>query len=166
MRICFGVNDIPYHYLLHPQEKRVIRWRLGKKPWQALPGTMSTGDIAEVLEKRYHIFETFVKLNGDLIKEAVGEALRGRLENALMGAPDPDPGKLIPDMWLSRIEERFKEFLDRRELDGQVAGVPTQAAQKGVNMRLAHPYRKGNSPRPSFISSGQYQANARVWSSE
>jgi hypothetical protein len=152
--------------LLHPQERRVIRWRLGKKPWQAIPGTTTTGEVAEVLERRFHVFETFVKMHGDLIKEAVGEALRGRLENAMMGMPDNNPGKLVPDMWLSRIEERFKDFLDNREMDGRVPGVPTKAAQRGVNQRLAHPFRKGNPPRPSFISSGQYQNSVRVWASE
>jgi hypothetical protein len=141
MKIKFGVVDYPYGVHL----------------------STTTGEVADILERHYHIWQTFVKLHGDLIKEAVGEALRARLENTLMGAPDNNQDLVLPPAMLSKIEERFRTFLDNNEMNGQVPGVPTKASLAGVNHRLKHPYRKGNPPRPSFIDQGDYQLSAKVW---
>jgi len=42
-------------------------------------------------------------------------------------------------------------------------GIPTGAAEAGVNHRLLHPYAKDNPERPSFIDTGQYQADFKSW---
>ena len=62
----------------------------------------------------------------------------------------------------SEIETAFKLFLGQQEMNGVVPGVPTKAALKGVNHRMLHPYAK-RGPRSSFIDTGLYQANFKVW---
>ena len=102
----------------------------------------------------------------DTVIPALEDAMRVKLENLLLGAPVDIDAPLFNEGDLSAIEERFRRFIDDRELDGRVSGVPTQAALKGVNHRLKHPYAKSNPSRPSFLDTGLYQANARVWISE
>lgn len=63
----------------------------------------------------------------------------------------------------SKIEDRFKQMLSTRELDSLgFPGIPTAAAQRGVNHRFKHPYKK-RAARPSFIDTGTFQASAKAW---
>lgn len=164
VKLVLGVADVPYSQALSAQAARTMRWRLGKRPWQRLAGTQTTGDVAQILEARYAIMENFWEMHGEAIADSLAEVMRGNLENLMMGAPLPD--RLFAEGDLSRIEEMFREMLDRQELDGRVAGVPTDAARRGVNPRLMHPYAKDNPERPSFIASGLYQSSMRAWVEE
>ena len=139
MRLHLGVIDVPYS------------------------SRQTTGDVAEILEARYGIMEKFVELHQDDVAAAVDEAVRGKLENLLMGGPSGD--LLFAEGDLSEVEELFREMLDKEELNGVVPGVPTAASLKGVNHRLRRPYVK-RGPRPSFIDTGLYQASMRAWVEE
>lgn len=137
--LIFGVNDIPY---------------VG-------PGSVTTGDVAEILEARYGIMQFFFDNYQDEVVGALDEAMQGKLDNLLMGAPVPD--SLFQEDDLSGIEESFRKFLDAREMDGRIPGVPTAASLHGYSTRFSKPGAR-RAERPSFISSGQFQANfvARV----
>ena len=138
-KLVFGVNDVPY---------------VG-------PGSVTTGDVAEILEARYGIMQFFFDEHNADVVAALDDVMRDRLDNLLMGAPVPDT--LFQEGDLSEVEDAFRRFLDAKEMDGRVPGVPTQAALRGVSHRFSKPYAK-RPERPSFIDTGQYQANfvARV----
>jgi len=117
---------------------------------------MTTGDVAEILEDKYHVMGTFVEFHGQELADAAADSIGGQLENMLLGAPVSSNPFAEAE---SRIEALFRKFLDAKEMDNRVPGVPTQAALDGVNHRFKRPYRKKNPARPSFIDSGTYQAS-------
>lgn len=121
----------------------------------------TTGQVAEWLERKYHIFEHFWEMHGQKIADALAQSLADSIADIAMGAPVP--GNPLQAAGQD-IETMFRQFLSRQELDSLgYPGIPTLAAQKGVNHRLKHPYAKGNPPRPSFIDTGLYQASFKVW---
>jgi hypothetical protein len=149
-----GVIDLPYGYS-PPKAKKNSKSRLKAST------VLTTGDVAEILEAKYHPFEIFWQLKQKKIVKELENGLAGQLESILMGAPltvQPFDGAC------SKIEGMFKDFLTNREMERLgFPGVPTQAALDGVNKRLLHPYSKDNPRRPSFINTGQYQASAKAW---
>ncbi len=159
--LCLGVDDIPYARAMSAPQRRAARWRQGRPPWRGLGGLTTTGDVAEILERKYGIVSTFALLHGQDIIDGVEHAMQDKLENLLMGGPVSD--ELFSPGDLGSIEQAFRAFLDNRGMDGRASGVPTGAAERGVNPRLAHPYARGNPARPSFIASGLYQASFRAF---
>jgi len=121
------------------------------------PGT-STGDVAEILEKKYHIMEAFFQQHETEIVALLEASMADAFEDALRG------GAGVADMTAaeSGIETLFRFWLSRGGLDGLAPGVPTAAALRGVSHRRKHPYaRRG--PRPSFIDTGTYVAAFKAW---
>lgn len=154
MRILhLGVIDIPYVDKEKPAARRK-RLKAGKPP---APDELTTGDVAEILEDKYHVMEVFYEVHKDDVAKDLEESVAGALETIMMGGPsdiDPFGGAT------SKIDERFTDFLTNREMEKLgYEGVPTQAALEGVNHRLKHPYAKKNKRRPSFIDTGLYQAS-------
>lgn len=131
MNLALGVEDFPY--------------KDGK--------SVSTGDVAEILERRYHVMEAFADMHKDEIAQAISHALMGALENRMMGAPLPENPYAQAE---EDIKAAFRQFLDLEDMAGRFEGVPTEAALKGVNHRLK---KKRGIRRPSFIDTGQYQAS-------
>ena len=158
-KLVFGVNDVPYVTQMSAPEVRAFRWRHRKKPWQSIPSRTTTGDVAEILERRYHVMQTYYEVHQDDIVGELESVLQGKLESLLMGGPAPEA--LFASGDLSGVEEGFRRFLDQQEMDGRAPGVPTQAALRGVSHRFRHPYaRRG--PRPSFVDTGQYRLSFRA----
>ena len=62
----------------------------------------------------------------------------------------------------SKIENMFKKAISGKEFDSLIPGVPTEAAKRGVNHRLAHPYAK-RGPRPSFLDTSLYSSSFKSW---
>lgn len=147
-----GVADVPYGHTAPARGKRRAKKRAV---------TTTTGDVAEILEAKYHIMEHFYQMRMGAVASALEKSLKATLESLLLGGPPP----LSPfDEGTSKIEADFKDFLDRRLIERLgYPGIPTQAAKDGVNHRLLHPYAKGNTRRPSFIDTGLYQASFKAW---
>lgn len=144
-RLCLGVVDIPYQ----PTDGRE-------------KGLPSTGDVAEWLEKKYGVMESFVNLKEDEIAENLADSLADAMQDLILGAP-PGADPLLEGF--SNIEEDFRRYIETQQVEGQgLPGVPTQAAKDGVNHRLKHPYAKVNPRRPSFVDTGQYLGAFKVWS--
>lgn len=138
LTLHLGVVDLPYEY--------------GKE-------ARTTGDVAEILEAKYGVMETFYERHEEEITQAIENGLAGSLESILSGAP------IRNDLFASseaKIEQSFRKFLDTKEMDGLAPGVPTQAATRGVNHRLKRPYRRRSS-RPSFIDTGLYESSFKAW---
>lgn len=141
MRLHLGVLDVPY-----------------KQGSNSSPET--TGDVAEILENRYHPIEIFYEEHAQEIGDWLAEAMSDELEAVMNGAP-PSSDPLMAGT--QNIETRFRHFLSQKEMDSLgVPGVPTKAALAGVSHRFKHPYAK-RAPRPSFIDTGLYEASFRAW---
>jgi hypothetical protein len=117
----------------------------------------TVGDVAEILEAKYHIMATFFAKNATQIIPMIEVAMRDAFEEALNGGS----GVFNMSAAESGIETLFRAFISSQGLDG-TPGVPTRAALKGVSHRRQHPYvRRG--PRPSFIDTGTFVAAFKVW---
>jgi hypothetical protein len=120
---------------------------------------VTTGDVAGFLENRYHVMEIFYEINQEKIAASLADSVAGALESVLMGGPADSAAAFAAGT--SVIEAAFKDFLS---LDVMASlgypGVPTAAALAGVSPR----FKNGKGPpRPSFISSGLYEASFRAW---
>ncbi len=121
----------------------------------------TTGDVAEILESKYGVMQAFWDTHGQQTADDLVRNLNDYLGGLLSrNTPSQD----IFNGSMSRTQARFKKFLSSKQAERVgIPGTPTKAALKGVNHRLAHPYRKSNPRRPSFIDSGLYQASFRAW---
>jgi hypothetical protein len=157
MLLHLGVIDQPYAY-----ERQQVSSRTGKplKRGKRVSLSVSTGDVAEFLEAKYHPMEVFFEIHGSEIAADLEEGLAGALESLLMGAPaDASPFASAA----GKVEERFRKFLDTKEMETLgYPGVPTEAALRGVNHRMARPYQRRDA-RASFIDTGLYQTSFKSW---
>ncbi len=144
-----GVADVPYVDKGTPSNKG-----------------LTTGDLAEILEAKYHIMETFYHLHETDIANAIAESGKNALEAILSGAP------ATLDPWgaaTSEIDLMFNRAIDMKEFDGVIPGVPTKASLEGTSARFKkiRPGKKNRSKkrgvRPSFQFSGQYEAAFKSW---
>lgn len=161
LTLNLGVLDFPYTDDPVPPKRQAKAHQGKQRPRKSSggkSGAQTTGDVATILEAKYHIMETFFDLHEEEIGAMFADSMAGVLESMVMGGPAP------PNPFLevtSALQARFKEFLEREEMDGTgTPGVPTKAARMGVNHRLK---RKRGPPRPSFIDTGQYEAAFVAW---
>ncbi|EPY4902290.1 TPA: hypothetical protein U6I50_004933 [Klebsiella pneumoniae] len=117
----------------------------------------TTGDVAEYLEEKYQIMQTFFDRYGSEIAGLMADDMAGQLENLIAGFPPrDDPFRAS----MERVHHLFVAFLDNSEMNG-LPGVPTKRALEGISKRFKS--GKGPKPRPSFIDTGTYQAAMRAW---
>lgn len=135
-------------------------------------GATSTGEVAEILEKKYDVMGTFFEVHrekiGNLLAQAIGDEIA-----------DMASGKAISNNPFSAaesgIESEFRSFLSRDEMSQLVAGLSDAergsmgsrasfggAASRGVSHRKKSPNAKKNKSRPAFIDTGLYQASFRA----
>lgn len=130
-------------------------------PYTDSPEALTTGDVAEILEDKYHVIEVFYEQHGeDVILPAIEGAIEGVMESMLTGAPFGSASFASAG---EPIKKAFHDFITNREMDALgYPGVPTQASLDGVNHRFAHPYAKRAS-RPSFRDTGAYLDSFTAW---
>lgn len=157
-----GVIEIPY-VVDAPRRVRVKTRRGGKPIASTVPasGAQTTGDVAEILEAKYHVMEIFFEESADLIGKSITDAMSDAFD-FLMQTGQP-PARLFPAEGLPEVQKAFNDFIDLRKMDGIQPGVPTKAALQGVNHRLK--IKKGPE-RPSFKDSGAYENSFRAWITE
>lgn len=121
-------------------------------------GGLTTYDVAKILESRYGIMAAFYRVHQRDVHKALANSVEGALETLLMGrAINPWSGGM------QAIQQDFRDFISSREAERVgIPGTPTKAALRGVNHRLAHPYRRGVR-RPSFRDTGLYMTSMRAW---
>lgn len=155
MKLVLGVHDIPY-----AAQFRAGSARRGKsKAQQGYGRNRTTGDVAEILEAKYHVMKTFTEMAGSGIARAIEKSVTGSIINVVNGQPGPI---VIEAQALSDIETAFKRSLSAKAYDGIIQGVPTQASLGGVSHRFKRPYARRPS-RPSFINTGLYQSSFAAW---
>ena len=165
-----GVIDIPYAQA--PKKYR--------RKDKVETGTQTTGDVAGWLEDYYHVMEHFFELHGDdVILPALEDALQGAVDDLLAATlaagettssggvlVESNVGALNPNVFGTaegKIDDAFRKMLDSKELDGLgYPGIPTKAAERGVDHRKKRPYVK-RAPRPSFLDTGLYSASFKSW---
>jgi hypothetical protein len=146
--LTFGVNDIPYS---HSENTGTVK--KGKR--KGAPTVSTTGEVAEILEEKYHIMETFWNLHDSKIIDAHSEAIQGAFEGLLQGSP-VSPNALASGN--ADVEALFRKFLSEKEMDALgIPGVPTKASLEGVSHRFKN--KKSGAPRPSFIDTGMYESS-------
>lgn len=163
LTLHLGMIDVPYANEV--KREKVSHAKKGKanKPIKRKTenGTQTTGDVAEILEAKYHIMDTFAFARLPDIAKELEDSIAGSLESLLMG------GNTAPNPFAkaeSAITNMFKDFLAKGDVEHMgIDGVPTQAAQHGVNHRLVHPYAKSNPRRESFIDTGGYHDHFIAW---
>lgn len=165
--IHFGVIDQPYRW---EQEQLTKRGKIAKRR-ASRTRSITTGEVAERLEKNYQVMEHFFQENEEFIVNELTSSLDKSLEAVLTGAPADTHDTFGPAA--TAIRARWIEFIDGQEMDGRVVGVPTVASgnvpsvrEGGINHRLSHPYAKANPPRPSFVDTGNYENSFIMWIEE
>jgi len=149
MQLVLGVIDLPY----------------SENP-NAGPVEM-TGEVAQKLERNYGVMQFFFDAHSDFVAQSLEESFAGSLANALLGQPRQADAALFNHA-CGEIENRFKQFLSAKEMDGKVNGVPTKASLLGISSRFKDRgnRKKKRGPRPSFIDTGLYQSSFKAWVEE
>ena len=125
------------------------------------PKRTTTGDVAEILERNYHVMGTFYELKkvkiADLIAADMANALNDRLHGRTVGRPFFDAE--------TQIEAMFRTFLDANEMNKisvALTGTPiSAAADRGVSHRRKRPY-VARAARPAFVDTGLYRISFRA----
>ncbi len=165
MKLNLGVIDVPYAALLPVRGTKlrssaavIKKFKKVVKPPSPAAGT-TTGDVAEILEAKYHVMQNFWNRHGqeacDKLAEDLLDSFADRASGRNIDAPDFTAAT-------SKMHQMFNEFIDKREMDG-MPGVPTMAARLGINHRFKHPFAKANPERPSFKDTGTYMQSFTAW---
>ena len=125
--------------------------------------TMTAEMVANILEGKYGIVETFSTIHEDEIKNIMHEGFKEVAERVMAEREGHTTAKIKNLMKPStkQVEELFKSFLDHEEMNGMAEGVPTRAAMRGIRHGRGRKTKRG--ARPSFIDTGIYRASFRAW---
>lgn len=167
MKLHLGFQEFPYADRYGKQSPLTATTKKGKprklSPAQASYGQgKTTNEVAEELEAKYHIVETFWEMEEDRFSEKLEDAFAADMEAVMMGQPTTTS---ISTKETDAIERRFRQNLTQQRYNGVISGVPTLAAQRGVSHLRQHPYQ-ARGPRPSFIDTGMYMRSFTAWVEE
>lgn len=170
MKLVLGFESYPYsaRYNAESPLTATVKKRRPKVLSRAQEGYgagKTSGQVAQELEEKYKIVETFYELEEDFIVELIEEQAAMDIEQVMtMAEPSADSGVSFEET--DKIEKRFKQNLTSKRYDGLIPGVPTLASLRGVSHLRQHPYAKGNPIRPSFFDTGLYASSFRAWVEE
>ncbi len=137
MKLHLGVNNVAYS----DKESK---------------GATTTGEVAEILEGRYHVMEVFYELYKEDVAKQIEKQLKITIEAVMQGNKNLD----LNNLPMGKLESQFKNYLDMREWAG-VSGQVIEAAKSGVSHRKKE--KKKATARPEFIDTGLYQESFRAW---
>lgn len=151
MRLIFGVLDVAYS---------------GANSQSATAGAKTTGDVAEILEAKYHVMQTFYDLRRDKIAQFLTDSMAASLELRMKTGRTIDERATLTYGGDQKIEAEFRAFLTANEMATllqQASGaVLSAAAARGVNHRFKHPYA-ARPARPAFVDTGLFRISFRAW---
>ena len=132
-----------------------------EQPYEKYSKGQTTYDVASILEDKYHLMQTWWDLHGAEVAQHMEAGVKSSVDALMENRPRyENPFGTA----MSYAEESFKRFLSSMEAERVgIIGTPTKAALKGVSHRKAHPYRKANPRRPSFIDTGLFEASFKAW---
>ena len=156
--IVLGFLNVPYSYDTVWTPMKSAKAEAERSRARSFKKTNSVQKVADHLEKKYHVLRMFTYLHGHEIAEDLRPLYARRMEVAMARGKWTEVH--IPKTVAEKVERRFRKFLDQREMDGMMPGIPTEASKKGTsNWRSS---KKNNPGRPSFIDTGLYRASFRV----
>lgn len=161
-KLHLGVMDLPY---AAPQRTRLASSGRGRnkklRPIKIPVASQTTGDVAEILEAKYHVMEVFWEQHGGRIADALTQDMSDFLDDVAAGSGRNAPTFTAAE---SVAKTEFVKFIDTKEMDRLgIPGVPTEASLRGVNHRFLHPYAKSNPVRPSLKDTGTYEDSFTAW---
>jgi hypothetical protein len=139
----------------------------------------TTGEVAEILEDKYHVMGVFVDTHKEEIADLVAKKYLAMLNTMVNNGPKPD-SKAIP---MDRVDSAFRDYLGADEWQHST-GQTIAAARAGVSHRFKSvkggtlsaasiasgknkaasiALKKSRGPRPAFIDTGLYSAAFRSW---
>jgi hypothetical protein len=140
LKLVLGFEDRPYTaQYITPGRRKYRTGKYGQKT--------SSAQVAEELEGRYGILESFVE-EEDTIQTLLEDVLAERIDQVLAGK---DYDKKDIEKRLPGIEKAFKTMLEEEMLHTR-GNVPTAAAM--------------TEGRKSFIKTGLYRSSFRAWVEE
>lgn len=125
--------------------------------------TTTTGDVAEILESRYHVMETFFELRKQKIANFLAESMGNALQDLLAGRKVRSTPTYGAEQ---KIEAEFRSFLDANEMQKLAVlltgSLISSAAASGISHRRKMPYSSKNPSRPAFVDTGLYRSSFRA----
>ncbi|MGC9216178.1 hypothetical protein [Acidithiobacillus sp.] len=143
-------------------------------------GATTTGEVATILEDKYHVMRVFVELHGQTIADVIARNIANDLDALLHGERI---SKLPLQGAMGNIESGFRDYLSADEWQ-KTSGQAIAAAQNGVSHRFKNAQnktvsakgvvkagggmgmtavaKKSRGPRPAFIDTGLYSASFRA----
>ncbi len=121
-------------------------------------GATTTGEVAEILEQKYHVMRLFVELHGQSIADAIAQNIAN--DSAAM-AHREKISKIPLKQAMEHIESGFRDYLSADEWQ-KTTGQVIAAAQNGVSHRFKSVKNRKRDPRPAFIDTGLYSASFRA----
>jgi len=118
-------------------------------------GATTTWEVAEILEKKYHVMEVFYELNAQKIADQLAAGMAKQLRTLNAGAPRP---RAVLPGTMEKIGSDFRRYLDANEWES-ITGQRIAAAHNGDQLR----FKKKKKARPAFIDTGLYQSNFRAF---
>lgn len=119
---------------------------------------ITTAEVAQALEDRYHVMAVYVETNRDDIMAACVHGMEGSLEDLFAGSPPRDPFAGLSQ----EVADGFKVWLGLGLIESAgIEGVPTKAAQERKSLRFKA--KVGPNERPSFVDTGAYEAAMTTW---
>ena len=141
----------------------------------ASSGVKTTGEVATILEDKYHVMMTFFETRKEQIDALLADAFSEQVQ--MMFGQSGYGGNAMVEA-TENINQLFREFLDANEMAhlvaslttseldyymGATGGAFTGAGSRGVSHRKKKPYAKQNAARPAFIDTGLYRSSFRSW---
>ena len=123
-------------------------------------GATTTGEVAEILEAKYHVMRVFAELHGQDMADAITKDLANSMDALLNGEKI---SKVPLQSAMNQIEADFRDYLSADEWQ-KTSGQAIAAAQNGVSHRFksARNTEGKRGPRPAFIDTGLYQRSFRA----
>ena len=117
--------------------------------------TRSATQVANILEAKYGIVQTFTDVHNEDIREILTDAFKDTIIKTFSERKKFSSDRMVQYMKsrTDQIEKLFRSFLDNEE-----TGESVEAANKGNRTG-----RKSKTPRAPFIDTGIYRASFRCW---
>lgn len=143
-----GFVDVPY-----PGQKPS---RNGKGRYTR--ATERSIQVAEELETRYHIVETFSDDMLSFFAEELEYYYQEQLDELFESRTRSGPGKFSRNVTMA-----FRNFIKGGGMDNTIRGVPTKASKLGKTFHPGYNQTALGQRRPSFYDTGTYIGAFRAW---
>lgn len=116
--------------------------------------SISTGEVADLLEEKYHVMEIFFDMHKKDIAGYLEDSIAGAIENTLGGAKVVNPFSSAT----GKIEKKFRDYIDSQEHGIQLK--KHKAPKAGARKKRQYVKVKEVT---SFIDSGLFRGSFKSW---